>query len=446
MASTVASAGKISEPRRDADSMETNVQVSGPDVPEISAGRSETTSHTASKKRVLIIVENQAVPFDRRVWREACSLRENGYEVTVLCPRRKACAKGYEVIDGIRIYRHPSPAEGSTPWGYLWEYGCALFWEFTYTSWIYLRNGFDVIQGCNPPDDIFLIALPFKLLGVKYIFDHHDANPELYISKYGKRGALYRILVGLEKLTYRFSDVVVATNMSYKDLAVNRGGVASENVFIVRNGPEREAFKSVKSNPARKNGKNYLVGYVGNMSVQDGLDILLDVAQHIKNSGRRDIFFTCVGGGTELNKLKKMVEDRDLLDTVHFTGRVSDEELLEILSTADVCVNPDRPSEMNDISTMIKIMEYMALGKPIVQFDSKEGRFSAQKASLYAGKDEGISDFAAKIIWLLDRPVERKKMGEFGRKRIEEQLAWEYSVPKLLAAYRKALNRSHVGV
>jgi glycosyltransferase involved in cell wall biosynthesis len=443
MASTVASAGKNSESRQDADSKETNVQVSGPGVPEISASRSETMSQGILKKRVLIIVENQAVPFDRRVWREACSLRENGYEVTVLCPRQKTCAKGYEVIQGIRIYRHPSPSEGSTPLGYLWEYGCALFWEFSYTSWIYLRHGFDVIQGCNPPDDIFLIALPFKLLGVKYIFDHHDANPELYVSKFGKRGALYGILAGLEKLTYRFSDVVIATNMSYKDLAVNRGSVAPENVFIVRNGPEREAFKSVRSNPARKNGKNYLVGYVGNMSVQDGLDILLDVAQHIKNSGRRDVFFMCVGGGTELNQLKKMVEDRDLLDTVYFTGRVSDEELLEILSTADVCVNPDRPSEMNDISTMIKIMEYMALGKPIVQFDSKEGRFSAQEASLYAGKDDGVADFATKIIWLLGRPEERKKMGEFGRKRIEEQLAWEYSIPKLLAAYQKALDGSH---
>jgi glycosyltransferase involved in cell wall biosynthesis len=408
-------------------------------MPEISSSKSVTMSHVVSRKRVLIIVENQAVPFDRRVWREACSLRENGYEVTVLCPRRKAPAKGYEVIDGIRVYRHPSPAEGSTPIGYLWEYGCALFWEFVYASRIYLRHGFDVIQGCNPPDDIFLIALPFKLFGVKYIFDHHDANPELYVSKYGKQGVLYRILVWLERLTYRFSNVVMTTNMSYKDLALNRGGVAPENVFVVRNGPERETFKSVSSNPARKNGKNYLVGYVGNMSIQDGLDILLDVAQHIKNAGRRDIYFTCIGGGTELNRLKKMVEDRDLFDTVHFTGRVSDQDLIEILSTADVCVNPDRPSEMNDISTMIKIMEYMALGKPIVQFDSKEGRFSAQEASLYATKQEGAAGFAEKIIWLLDRPEERRKMAEFGRKRIEEHLAWEYSVPKLLAAYREAL-------
>ena len=442
MANTVASAGKNSKPRQCVQSNEGNLQAGSATVPDAPTNGSVTMSHEDSAKRVLIIVENQTVPFDRRVWREACSLRENGYEVTVLCPRRKGSATGYEVIRGIRVYRHPSPAEGSTPMGYVWEYGCSLVFEFLYALWIYLRHGIDVIQGCNPPDNIFLVALPFKLLGVKYIFDHHDANPELYVSKYGKQGTLYKILVRLEKLTYRFSDVVIATNLSYKDLAVNRGGLAPENVFVVRNGPERSTFKPVPANPARKMGRSYLVGYVGNMSIQDGLDILLDVAEHIKNSGRRDIFFTCVGGGTELNKLKEMTEDRDLLDTVLFTGRVSDQELLEILSTADLCVNPDRPSDMNDISTMIKIMEYMALGKPIVQFDSKEGRFSAQAASLYADKDEGVADFAAKIIWLLERPEERKKMGQFGKRRIEEQLAWEYSVPELLAAYQKVLDGS----
>lgn len=430
MASTAASAGKVTERQRDSGS---------PTAPENLASGSRSTGPGVSKKKVLIIVENQAVPFDRRVWREACSLRDHGYDVTVLCPRRKAYAKGYEILDGIRIYRHPSPPEGSTPIGYMWEYFCALFWEFWYTAWIYLRHRFEVIQGCNPPDDIVLVALPFKLLGVKYIFDHHDANPELYVSKYGKRGGLYKALVWLEKLTYRFSDVVLTTNMSYRDLAVSRGSLDPENVFIVRNGPERTTFKPVPPNPVRKRGKNYLVGYVGNMSIQDGLDILLDVAQQIKKSDRSDIFFTCVGGGTELDRLRKMAQERDLLDTVYFTGRVSDEELLEILSSADICVNPDRPSEMNDISTMIKIMEYMALGKPIVQFDSKEGRFSAQEASLYADKSAGVADFAAKIMWLLDRPEERKKMGEFGRKRIEEQLAWEYSVPSLLAAYHKVL-------
>jgi glycosyltransferase involved in cell wall biosynthesis len=434
MAHTAASAGNTVEPERIAGNADSRVVHT-----DNSANGSQSMSRTAQKKRVLIIVENQTVPFDPRVWREACSLHENGYEVTVLCPRRKGFTKGYEILDGVRIYRHPSPAEGSTPWGYLWEYGWALLWEFTYALWIYLRHGFDIIEGCNPPDNIFLVALPFKLLGVKYIFDHHDANPELYVSKYGKQGGLYKILVTLERLTYRFSDVVMVTNLSYRDLAVKRGNLDPQNVFVVRNGPRKDKFKPVPQNPARKNGKQYLVGYVGNMSVQDGLDILMDVAEYIKKSGRGDIFFTCVGGGTELNKLKKMVEERGLHDTVCFTGRVSDQELLEVLSTADVCVNPDRPSEMNDISTMIKIMEYMALSKPIVQFDSKEGKFSAQEASLYASKEEGVADFAAKIIWLLDRPEERKRMGEFGRKRIDEQLAWDYSAPQLLAAYQKAL-------
>src|SRR5882762_476917 len=294
MASTLASAGKNPEPRQGSDSNETNVQISGPGVGGISASRSGTINHGALRKRVLIIVENQAVPFDRRVWREACSLRENGYEVTVLCPRRKACAKGYEVIEGVRIYRHPSPAEGSTPTGYLWEYGCALFWEFWYTLWIYLRHGFDVIQGCNPPDDIFLIALPFKLLGVKYIFDHHDVNPELYVSKYDKKGPLYKALVAVERLCYRFSDVVMATNASYRDLALSRGGMAPEDVFIVRNGPT-ESFKAVAPDPALKRGKAYLVAYVGHMDVQDGLDILLDVALRVKQLGRQDVQFTCVG-------------------------------------------------------------------------------------------------------------------------------------------------------
>lgn len=392
-------------------------------------------------RKVLIIDENQPVPRDPRVWREARSLRENGYEVTVLCPRGSGYSKGFEVIEGIQIYRHPMPEEGSTTLGYLWEYGCALFWELLYTWWIYWRHGFQVIQGCNPPDDIFVIALPFKILGVRYIFDHHDANPELYVSKFEKEDVLYKTLVGLEKLTFRFSDVVMATNASYRDLAINRGGMAPEDVFIVRNGPDLQSFNPVPSNPERKYGKRYLVGYVGSMGVQDGLDILIDVAKYIKDLGRSDIHFTCVGSGTELKKLREMVEESGLTDTVNFTGRVSDEELLEILSTADVCVNPDRPSVMNDISTMMKIMDYMALGKPVVQFNSKEGRFSARESSLYVDGDERVSDFADKIMWLLDRPEERSRMGECGRKRVEDELSWEHSVQALLAAYQRAFSK-----
>jgi glycosyltransferase involved in cell wall biosynthesis len=393
----------------------------------------------ATTKKVLIIVENLPVPFDSRVWKEACSLRSAGYEVTVLCPRGKGYTANYELLEGIHIYRHPMPKEGNGAFGYIWEYGWALFWEFLYAWWIYARRGFDVIQGCNPPDDIVFVALPFKLLGVKYIFDHHDANPELYLSKYEREGLLYKIQVWMEKVTYRFSDVVMATNESYKRLATTRGHMAPEDVFVVRNGPDLQTFKAVASKPELKYGKTYLVGYVGTMSIQEGLDILLDVALHIRQLGRHDIHFTCVGGGPGLAGLRQMVVDKKLEDMVNFTGRVPDQQLLDVLSTADVCVNPDKPCEMNDISTMIKIMEYMALGKPIVQFDLKEGRFSAQDASLYADGNDPVKDFASKILWLLDHPEERARMGESGIKRVGEALAWEFSVPNLLAAYRRVL-------
>ena len=393
------------------------------------------------KNKILIIVENLPVPFDSRVWKEACALHQAGYEVTVLSPRGKGYTQNHEVLEGVHIYRHPMPKEGNTPLGYLWEYTCALFWECLYAWWIYVVRGFHVIQGCNPPDNIFLVALPFKLFGVKYVFDHHDANPELYISKYGRRDLFYKTQVWLEKLTYRFSDVVMATNESYKSLAVTRGGVDLQDVFVVRNGPDLAKFKLVPPQPALKYGKSFLVGYVGTMSVQEGLDILLDVAQYVKNLGRTDIHFTCVGGGPGLAGLRVMLKQKNLEDIVNFTGRIPDKELLEVLSTSDVCVNPDKPCEMNDVSTMIKIMEYMALGKPIVQFDLKEGRFSAGEAALYSNNDDLVPDFAAKILWLLEHPEERQRMGEIGRRRVEQQLAWEYSVKNLLAAYQRVFEK-----
>ncbi len=389
-------------------------------------------------KKILIVVENSPVPFDTRVWKEAASLQQNGYSVTVLCPRGKGYEKGYECLEGVHIYRHPMPKERGGAIGYLLEYGCALFWEFWFTAWIFLRRGFKVIQGCNPPDTIFLVALPYKLLGVKYIFDHHDVSPELYVSKYEKKGLLYEIQVWLERMTFHTSSVVMSTNKSYCELAQSRGGKMPEDVFIVRNGPDLKTFKLVPPLPELKYGKKFLVGYVGTMSIQEGLDILLDAALLIKNSGRRDVHFTCVGGGPGLAELKKMIVDKNLQDTVNFTGRVPDKDLLDVLSTADVCVNPDKPCEMNDVSTMIKIMEYMALSKPIVQFDLKEGRFSAGDAALYADNSNQISDFTAKIIWLLDHPEEAKRMGESGRKRVETELSWDYSVKNLLTAYERA--------
>jgi glycosyltransferase involved in cell wall biosynthesis len=230
----------------------------------------------------------------------------------------------------------------------------------------------------------------------------------------------------------------MSTNESYREVAMGRGGMSASDVFVVRNGPDLRTFKAVPPEPALKYGKRFLVGYVGTMSSQEGLDILLDVADHIRSIGRNDVHFTCVGGGPGLTELRKLAAEKRLEDMFNFTGRVSDADLLRILSTADVCVNPDRPCPMNDMSTMIKIMEYMALSKPVVQFDLREGRASAAQASLYSSHENQVPDFAEKILWLLDRPEERERMGEFGRKRVVEELAWDYSVGNLLAAYDRA--------
>lgn len=393
------------------------------------------------KRKSLIIVENLPVPFDTRVWKEACALRDAGYEITVLSPRGKGFSRNHEVLEGIHVYRHPTPKEGNSAFGYLWEYGWALFWECLYSWWIFLARGFHVIQGCNPPDDIFLVALPFKLFGVKYIFDHHDANPELYLSKFGRKNRLYKTQLWLERMTYLVSDVIMATNESYRAIAIQRGRRSSDDVLVVRNGPDLAKFQPVPPQEPLKHGKSFLVGYVGTMSVQEGLDILIEAARLIKDRGRNDLHFTCVGGGPGLDGLRQMAKQKQVEDIVDFTGRIPDKELIEILSTADVCVNPDRPCEMNDISTMIKIAEYMALGKPIVQFDLKEGRFTADRASIYCDKGNCVEDFANKILWLLDHPEERERMGEFGRKRVEEHLAWKFSVRNLLAAYQRAFEK-----
>jgi glycosyltransferase involved in cell wall biosynthesis len=393
-------------------------------------------------RKILIIVENLPVPFDGRVWKEALALHEAGHEVSVLCPKGKGYERRYELLKGVHIYRHPAPKERNGLLGYVLEYSSALVWETFYAWWIFMRRGFDIIQGCNPPDDIFLVALPFKIFGVKYIFDHHDLNPELYLSKYDRRDLFYWIQVWLERLTFLCADVVMSTNNSYKEVAIRRGGMAKQDVFVVRNGPDLNTFQAVPVNPSVKAGRKYLVGYVGTMSIQEGLDILIDVAGYMKKHGRNDVYFICVGGGPGLAGLQKSVREKHLEDMIEFTGRVPDARLIEILSTADVCVNPDKPCHMNDLSTMIKIMEYMALGKPIVQFDLKEGRYSAGEASLYCNSENRVPDFAEAILWLLDRPEERKRMGEFGRMRVQRELAWKFSIDNLLHAYARAFGKT----
>ena len=390
---------------------------------------------SAGKRRVLIIVENLSVPFDRRVWQEATTLRDAGYEVSIICPTGKEYSDRFEILDGIRIYRHPLLHEADGALGYALEYGSALFWEALLACRVLVRPGFDVIHACNPPDTIFVLGMLFKLLGKRFVFDHHDINPELYEAKFGKRGALYRLILWLERMTFRTADVSIATNESYRQIAIDRGGMAPNRVFVVRSGPDLRRLRIQPPVEALKNGRRFLVGYVGVMGKQEGIDLLLRAVYHTVFTLRRtDVQFGLVGGGTEQEEMKQLAKRLRVADYVTFTGRVSDAEMLAMLNTADVCVNPDVANAMNDKSTMNKIMEYMALGKPIVQFDLTEGRFSAQGASLYA-KPNDFEDLARQIVQLLDDPEQREQMGALGRGRVEEELEWRYEAPKLLRAY-----------
>ena len=387
-------------------------------------------------RRVLVIVENLPSPFDRRVWQESTTLRDAGYEVTIICPTGKGYESRYEVIDGIHIYRHDLPVEAEGALGYALEYSSALFWEFVLAWKVYFRRGFDVIHACNPPDLIFLVGGFFKLfLRKKFVFDHHDINPELYEAKFGRRDFFYKLMVWCERLTFKTANVSIATNESYKKIAIERGGMKPGDVYVVRSGPKLDRLKIVPPVESLKRGRRHLVGYVGVMGKQEGIDYLLRAVEYMVNTlGRTDVHFGLVGGGTSLDELKAYAVELGVADYVTFTGRVPDAELLAMLNTSDVCVNPDVANEMNDKSTMNKIMEYMALGKPIVQFDLTEGRFSAQDASLYAAHNDH-EDMARKIVELLDDPERRQRMGEFGRRRVEQELEWQYEAPKLLAAY-----------
>jgi len=400
----------------------------------------DLSSKELSGKKVCIVVENLPVPFDRRVWQEATSLHEAGAEVSVICPKTKKYPLEYEELEGIKIYRHPLP-EAKGTLDYFKEYLCALYHEFRLLFKVFRKQGVqDVIHACNPPDLIFIAAAPFFFFTrCKFLFDHHDINPELWIAKFGKKGLGYRAMILAERFTYYFAKHAIVTNESYKEIAMRRGKKREEDVTIVRSGPNISKLKIGPAKPEVKEGFNYLVGYIGVMGKQEGIDLLLSSIDYIVNrKNRKDIRFCIMGGGPSLEEMRALNESMELTDYVEFPGRVSDEFLADVLNTADVCVNPDLPSEMNDKSTMNKIMEYMAFGKPIVQFTLKEGMFSAQEASLYA-KNTDIEDFGDKILWLLDNPEKAAEMGRFGRKRVENELCWEYEKPKLIGAYKKIL-------
>lgn len=390
----------------------------------------------------VIVVQNLPVPFDTRVWSEATTLKKAGYDVSVICPKNKQHPEKRETLEGIEIYRHPLPIEAFGKFAFVFEYAASLFFELINLFRIRMKGKIDVIHICNPPDLLFLATLPFLLTGSRLIFDQHDLCPELYEAKFQSRGIGYKMMKFFERMTFFFSRVSIATNESYRSIAIERGNMNPDSVFVVRSGPRMERLtlpeplSDAKRDAIRK-GKKYLVGYVGVIGAQEGLSYLIDAAKIIA-AERSDIGFEIIGSGPDLERIREEADAAGLRNTMTFHGRLSDRDLVECLTACDVCVNSDEFNDMNNLSTMNKILEYMALSKPIVQFDMKEGRASAGEASLYAENNDA-EDFARKILQLMDAPDERERRGKIGYERVVTTFAWPYQIPHLLNAYETAL-------
>lgn len=394
-------------------------------------------------RRILIVVENLPVPLDRRVWLEATTLVGAGYDVSVICPVGRGWNAVYEKLEGVNIYRHPEPPEAhSGAVAYAREYLHAIRHWFRLARIVRRERGFDVIHGCNPPDLVFLLALRYRLAGVRYLFDHHDVCPELFEAKFGRRGILHAAMRVLERLNFACAHVSIATNESFRRIAIERGGMKPEDVFTVRSAPRIEQFRPGLGDTAIRKGARNVLGYVGVIGQQEGMDLLIEALDHLVRAlGYADTHLVVVGFGPYLTTVQKDVTRRGLDEHVTFAGALYGEDLLSVLNAIDIGVAPDPKNAMNDISTMNKVMEYMTLEKPLVQFDLTEGRASAGDASLYAEPNDP-HDFARKIAKLIDDPALRAELGERGRARVLRSLSWAASTPNLLAAYERIFQGS----
>jgi len=393
-----------------------------------------------TQRRVLIIVENLPVPFDRRVWLEATTLARNGYAVSVICPKAKGLTASYERLEDIDIYRYPVPIDAGGALGFIVEFA----WCFLASAWLSLKiafagRGFDVIHACNPPDSFWLLGLFWRPFGRRFIFDHHDLSPEMYAAKFEREGGFfYRALLWLERRAFRTARVVITTNESHKKIAVERGGKDPDDVFVVRSGPDLKRFNRYPPDPEYRRGKPHLLVYLGEICKQDGVDHLVRAVKALRDElGRTDFFCIFVGGGPHQPAIKAYAEAEGILDVADFTGRVSDEMLCRILSSATIGVDPDPKNPWSDKSTMNKVVEYMYFGLPVVAYDLLETRVSAGGAGLYAEANSEIA-LARAIDALLDDPSRQAAMAELGETRVRTALAWDHSVAPLLAAYDQA--------
>jgi glycosyltransferase involved in cell wall biosynthesis len=398
------------------------------------SSRIRTSPHR--RERVLILVQNLSVPFDRRVWLECQSLVAAGFRVAVVCPKAPGDPTYYR-LNGVDLYKYPSYAPGTSGVTFVLEY----IYSFLATLFLSLRASmsgrFAVVQTCNPPDLFWPIGLLFRIIhGSSFVFDHHDLCPELYESRFpdGNR-LIYRALRLMERRTARTADHVISTNNSYRQIVLDRDGIALKNMTVVRTGPDLNKLRRTTAEPTLRRDKPHMAAYIGVMGPQDGVDLVLEVANHVvRHLGRRDIGFTLIGSGDCFDDLVALSQRLDLSEFVTFTGRAPDAEVAAILSTADVGVSPDPKNPLNDVSTMNKTMEYMAFSLPVVAFDLRETRFSAGDAAVYATPND-VGEMAQLLVDLIDDEPRRHEMGKFGRARVEQELAWDHQAPLYVEVY-----------
>jgi glycosyltransferase involved in cell wall biosynthesis len=393
---------------------------------------------TTQAIRILIIVQNLPVPFDRRVWLECKALVSAGYQVAVVCPKGSG-DPDYEVIDTVQLYKYRPYAPGGSKLSFVAEYIYSFLATARQTLKARRGGRFAVLQACNPPDIFWPIALVLRWVDrTKFVFDHHDLSPELFQSRFPGGPTLpYRGLLALERRTHRTANHVISTNDSYRDIAIRRSGKAPEDVTVVRTGPDPNKLKRGPGDPELLRGRKHLAAYIGVMGPQDGVDIVVRAADIvIREMGREDIAFTIIGSGDCFDELVALRDELELKGHVEFTGRAPDELVKRILSTADVGLSPDPKNPLNDVSTMNKTMEYMAFELPVVAFDLRETRVSAAAAAVYVTPND-VREYAKAIVHLMDDGDARAQLGRIGRARVQDHLAWSHQERSYLRVYER---------
>lgn len=396
--------------------------------------------------RALILVEDLPVPFDRRVWSEARTLRDSGWRVTVVCPRGEGARRWHERLEGIEVFRYPLPTTAAGLLNHVAEYAVAIPATLILSLLAWRGRRFDVVHACNPPDFLFPIGWLFRAMGSAFVFDQHDLAPEVYVAQGGRKGgAVHRFLLWCERRTYRLADVVIATNQTYRRFAMQRGGVPPERVLVVRSSPDPSRVHRVDADPALKGGREHLVVYLGTMGPQDGVDLFVRAARSVLDQQPGTTRFMAMGGGNQLDALRGLAGELGLGDAdLVFTGRIPDSDVRRILSTADVAVSPDPANDFNEYCTMNKTLEYMAVGVPVVAFDLEETRVSAGDAAVYAEPNDP-DDLARQVVGLLADEARRDTMAGIGRDRVSGELSWERSAEELLRAYEAAVELRNAG-